>query len=222
MDTLFGTSDLLRGPFLTDLLKLGQVKELKRGATLFHQDDPGEFVFVLTEGLIEVSVTSMSGRKSILAHCGPGEVLGEISVLDGQTRSADAVALKDCKGSIVWRRDLYAFLAKNPEATMTLIEALCGRIRNASDRFAVNALTSAPARLASCIIRLCEKWGEPTETGVRIAEPLSQSELGAFAGLARENVNRHINKWAKEGILTFDDCIIEVLDQDRLEDLAEG
>ena len=119
-------------------------------------------------------------------------------------------------------RDLYAMLAKNPETTMTLIEALCGRIRNASDRFAVNALTSAPARLASCILRLCDKWGEETETGIRISEPLSQTELGAFAGLARENVNRHINRWSKDGILTFDNCMIEVLDMDQLEELAEA
>lgn len=216
------TSTILQGPLLSGLLELGLPKALARGDTLFRQDDAGEFVFILLEGLIEVSVTSHAGRKSVLAHCGPGEVLGEISVLDGKPRSADAVALKDCAGRIVWRRDLMAYLARTPEANTALIEALCGRIRNASDMAATHALTSASARLAHCLLRLAEKWGEDRDGVTRISQPFSQSELGAFAGLARENVNRHINRWSKDGVIAFDNCVIDIIDQDKLESLAEG
>ena len=215
------SSTIMQGPLLNGLMELGQLKELPRGATLFRQDDPGEFVFILLDGLIEISVTSHAGRKSVLAHCGPGEVLGEISVLDGKTRSADAVALKDCKGRVVWRRDLMAYLARDPEANAALIEALCGRIRNASDMAATNALTSASARLAHCVLRLGDKWGAPDDGAIRITEPFSQAELGAFAGLARENVNRHINRWSKDGIITFDNGQITILDLRKLEDLTE-
>lgn len=221
MDTLHRNADLLHSTFLTELADLGRPRVLDKGEVLFHRDDPGEFVFLVLDGLIEISVTSAAGRKSVLAHCGPGEVLGEISVLDGKPRSADAVALKPCTGRAIWRRDLTDYLSRTPASAMSLIEALCGRIRNASDRFETNAMTSAAARLATCLLALGEKWGEPMGDGMRISEPFSQSELGAFAGLARENVNRYVSRWSREGIIAFDNCMIDILDQRRLEELAE-
>ena len=222
MDTLFGTIELKNGPLYSGLVQLGHTRQIEKGAVLFRQDDPGEFVFILVEGLIEVSVTGRSGRKSVLAHCGPGEVLGEISVLDGKPRSADAVALKGCTGNIVWRGDLTDYLSRHPDATMALIEALCGRIRNASEMFATYAITAASARLASCLLRLSDKWGVADGDTIRISEPFSQSELGAFAGLARENVNRHMKRWSNDGIVTFNQNMIEITDYQKLKDLADG
>lgn len=222
MDTLFGTIELKHGPLYSGLVQLGHTRRIDKGGVLFRQDDPGEFVFILVEGLIEISVTGRSGRKSVLAHCGPGEVLGEISVLDGKPRSADAVALKECTGNIVWRSDLLDYLSRDPDATMALIEALCGRIRNASEMFATYAITAASARLASCLVRLAEKWGVEEDGLTRISEPFSQSELGAFAGLARENVNRYMNRWSNDGIVTFDQNVISITDWQKLKDLAEA
>lgn len=222
LNTWTGAVDLLHGPLFSGLVTLGKTRSLAKGDVLFHQDDPGEFVFILVEGLIEISVTSRAGRKSVLAHCGPGEVLGEISVLDGKPRSADAVAIQDSNGTIVWRRDLVAYLSKTPEANMALIEALCGRIRNASDMFATYAMPSASARLAACLLRLAEKWGEEQSGTVEITQPFSQSELGAFAGLARENVNRHLRRWEQDGIVYFAQNTIRIADVDQLRALSDG
>lgn len=212
-------SDALR----EGLRKVGHIRTLARGEPLFRQGEPGEFVFVVDEGLIEISVTSAGGRKSVLAHCGPGEVLGEISALDGKPRSADAVAVKPGVGRMVHRSELLGYLAGNPEAMQALIEALCARIRNASDRFATVAITHAGARLASCLLGLAEKWGKADADGdVTIMLAFSQSEIGALAGLARENVSRHLARLTRDGVLSVTEGIIVLHDMDALERMLEA
>jgi len=180
------------------------------------RDDPGDFVILLQEGMIEVSVTSAHGRKSVLAHMGPGELLGEVSVLDNAPRSADAVALKSCDTIAISRSVFLAFLSQTPDAMTQMLETLCARIRNASDMFETQALTSAPARLARCLLLLARKWGDEANGTVTITQKFSQSELGALAGLARENVNRYIRQWAADGMLRFDRGTIEILDLNAL------
>ncbi len=212
---------VISGFLLAELSTKGRQKTFEKGETLFLEGDPGNFVVLLEEGLVEISVTSLVGRKSILAHCSPGEVIGEISVLDGQPRSADAVALRKTTGRIIRQSEVLAYLASNPKATQEVIVALCFRVRNASGMFASQALTSAPARLARCLLRLDSKWGQPHGAGTRLSEEFSQSELGEFSGLARENVNRHIRRWCTDGIVAFDNCLIDILDRDKLIEIAE-
>ncbi|MBT8409353.1 MAG: Crp/Fnr family transcriptional regulator [Alphaproteobacteria bacterium] len=221
MDTSHPISSILAGRHLEGLAKLGAPRSLAKGEALFYRDDPGDFVFVVESGLIEISVTSRAGRKSVLAHSGNVELVGEISVLDGRPRSADATAVQDSFGRVVSRRDVLAFLAGDSDATIEIIEALCARIRNASDMFETHALTAASARLARCLLQLAEKWGIEDGGRVQVTQSFSQTELGAFAGLARENVNRYIRAWCADGIIGFDRGVIEIIDGDRLTDLAE-
>ena len=221
MDTAQAPDTILTGRHLSGLAQSGAARVLEKGEALFWRGDAGDFVFIVESGLIEISLTSRSGRKSVLAHCGHGEVVGEISVLDGKPRSADAVAISQCRGQVVSRRDVLGYLARDAEATIEIIEALCSRIRNASDVAETQALTTASARLARCLLQLAEKWG--TEHGGRlsISQPFSQSELGAFAGLARENVNRYIRTWCASGIIAFNRGEIDILNKDHLFELAE-
>ena len=209
------------GPSLRELGQMGREKTFSKGETIFLQDDPGEFVLLLIEGLVEISVTSLAGRKSVLAHCGPGEVIGEISVLDGRPRSADATALRNTTARVIRQSEVLAYLASSQAATREVIVALCGRVRNASGMFATQALTSAAARLARCLLVLADKFGVPVADGVRLREPFSQSELGAFSGLARENVNRHIRRWCHDGLVNIDRNEIVILDEAALCRIAE-
>lgn len=214
-------SSVFSGQLLNALGNLGREQTYEKGETLFLQDDPGEFVILLSAGLVEISVTSLAGRKSVLAHCGAGEVIGEISVLDGLPRSADVTALRPTTGRVIRQSEVLAYLSSDPDAMQEVIVALCGRIRNASGMFATQALTSASARLARCILRLADKFGDPVGDAIHLREPFSQTELGAFSGLARENVNRHIRRWCQEGILAFDQHRIEILDEAQLTVIAE-
>lgn len=207
---------------LTRLVKGGAKKHWKKGETIFLRGDPGDYIVVIDSGIAEVSITALNGRKSVLNHVKPGEMLGEIALLDGGTRSADVMAHSDLTGTLIHRRDVRKFLSENPNAVFGLIDQLCENVRNASEMFETQAMTSASARLARCLLRIAEKWGEDDKDGpIPISQRFSQTDLGELSGLARENVNRYIRRWSLDGIMSFDRGRIEILDLLHLRSLAD-
>ncbi|MGI1661608.1 Crp/Fnr family transcriptional regulator [Palleronia sp. KMU-117] len=200
----------------------GQTRRFHAGQTIFCRGEPGEHFFVILEGDVEISVTSSQGRRSVLNHMGPGEVLGEIAFLDRGTRSADAVATTDVVLSAIDRRALAGFLNDNPDALLDLMAALCAKVRNASEMAEGYALSSAPARLARCLIHMGRKWGQPDDNGdLVLSRSFSQGDLGQLAGIARENVNRHFRAWEKAGLVAMDRGIITLRDPESLAEIAE-
>ena len=204
------------------LLKQGQRSHYKKGQTLFSRGEDGTWILIIEEGVVEISVVSLSGRRSVLNLMEKNDVLGEIALLDRHGRSADAVARTDVSGIVLNRHTVIDYLKKDTDACFGLIETLCSRVRNASNMFETLALTSAGARLARCVLRFSEKWGVPDADGaIRIEHTLSQTDLGEFSGIARENVNRYIKSWSNDGLLSFNKGEITLLDTQRLREIAE-
>jgi CRP-like cAMP-binding protein len=204
------------------LLKQGQTSHYKKGQTIFSRGEEGDWILLIQQGVIEISVVSLNGRKSVLNLMEKDEVLGEIALLDRRERSADAVAKTDVSGIVLTRHNVIDYLKQNTDACFGVIETLCSRVRNASNMFETLALTSAGARLARCVLRFSEKWGMPDANGaIRIEHSISQSDLGEFSGIARENVNRYIKSWSNDGLLRFNKGEITLLDTQRLREIAE-
>ncbi len=192
------------------------------GQTIFSAGEPGAEMILLETGRVEVSITSITGRKSVLAHMGKGEVLGEIAALDGGPRSADAVAATDVTGRLMSRENVLTFVAERPEIARAVIGALCQKVRNASEMFLTQSVIDGEPRLARGLLRLFDRWGEADKDGAeRLAERFSQQDIGEFTGLARENVNRQIKAWTEAGILRRDARHLVLLDRDALRALAE-
>jgi len=207
---------------LRALIGRGRSKSYKKGETIFLRGDEGAWVLLLEEGLVEISVVSLNGRKSILNLMEKRDIVGEIALLDSEPRSANAIAKTNVTGIVLSRSTMMQFLRDNPKACFEIIHTLCKRVRNTSDLLEAQSLPNANARLARCILRLAEKWGEIAEDGsTRVSQQLSQTELGEISGIARENVNRYINAWTKSSILKFDKGIITVLNEVQLEEIAE-
>lgn len=207
---------------LRELFNRGHKKTYTKGETIFLRGDEGAWVLLVEDGIVEISVVSLNGRKSILNLIEKYDIVGEIALLDNEPRSANAIARTDVAGIVLSRGTMMDFLGDNPEACFEIIHTLCKRIRNTSDLFEAQSLPNANARLARCILRLADKWGEPAEDGTtRVAQQLSQTELGEISGIARENVNRYLNSWSKLKILKFDKGIITVINEQQLEDIAE-
>lgn len=205
----------------SDLLALAHRASFHSGQMIFSRTDPGDTLLLIEEGVIEISITSLSGRKSVLNHMGPGEALGEIALLDGGLRSADAVATAPVRGLLLYRRDVMAFLRDRPHALFALVAELCGKVRNASEMFATQAQTEAPSRLARSLIRLGDRWGTEGAGGVLLPSTrFSQSDLGEYSGLSRENVNRRLRAWAGEGIVEITPEGILLRDAGALRDIA--
>jgi CRP/FNR family transcriptional regulator, cyclic AMP receptor protein len=154
----------------------------------------------------------------VLALLGPGEILGEIAVLDGGERTADVSAHTACSLAVVDRRDLLALLAREPAAWQAVVEVLCARLRSTDQHIAEIALLDLPARLASVLLRMAER-----EVG-SVGNPklsLSQRQLGEMVGASRESVNKCISQWQRAHIVQVDGSGIEVLNRSALQRFAE-
>lgn len=204
------------------LISQGHKRSYQKGEVIFSRGDEGAWALLIESGMIEISVMSLNGRKSVLNHMESGEILGEIALLDGQPRSAEATALTDVNGITVQRGSVVAALKKHPDACFTIIEILCGRARNASEMFELQSLTSGNARLARCLLRVAKMWGKPNEDGaIHVEQLFTQSDLGELAGIARENVNRHLQAWVQEELILFEKGDITLLEPEVLEEYAE-
>lgn len=192
----------------------GKTRRYAAGDMIMRRGEPGDSMILLQKGRIEVSICTAHGSKSILGIYGPDTIIGDIACLDGRERSADVMALQPIEVLHISRVDVKRLLAEDKRTAQIVIEALCQKVRNATEVLELRALTTAKSRLANALLRLMD--GE--ETGGRIR--VSQSWLGNYSGLTRENVNRQLRAWSREGVARFENGEVVIEDPDRLLDVA--
>src|SRR5215218_11155246 len=158
------------------------------GETIFHMRSAGDSMMAVLSGSVRISVPSPDGREIVLAILQSGEVFGEIALLDGKERTADASAVTACHLAILDRRDVLAFLDRHPKMWPRLAELLCGRLRSSDERVAGLALQQLPTRLAKTLLRFAST--KPEATSRQLQVQLSQRELGNICGAtARPSTN---------------------------------
>ena len=119
---------------LDQLCRYAKHSTLKRGATIYAKGEPGNSLVAVISGTVKISVSSSDGRSAILNLIGPGEIVGEVAVLDGRARTADCTANTNCEIFIIDRREFLPFVRSQPALAMKFIELLCTRVRWTSDR----------------------------------------------------------------------------------------
>src|SRR5664279_6187429 len=223
-----GTLSVLRNhPIFSDLdpeafdqlCRYAKHTTLKRGTTIVSKGDPGNSLIAVISGTVKISVSSVDGRSAILNLIGPGEIFGEMSVLDGQPRSADAVANTNCEIFTIDRREFLPFVRSQPALAMKFIELLCARLRWTSDQVEEVILQDLPGRLASALIRLTEKHKQEPQ-GRTIA--VTQQEISEMVGMTRESINKQLRAWAARDWVRLEHGAIVVLNVEMLRELAEA
>lgn len=199
---------------LEDLLERASLCPMKKGDVLLHQGDPGDYLIILLDGTIRVSMVASNGREIILDYLEPGSVLGEIALLDGGDRTASVTALGEGQYLKLGAKAFREVLERHPSVAWRLLQEMARRLRNANNTIESDRAFASGPRLARSLQRLVPSGAE----GVSIR--LSQSELGAFAGISRENINRQLGAWADAGIVALEQGRVRVLDMDVLEEIA--
>ena len=192
---------------------------LKRGAALFAKGDPGLSLYAVISGSVKMSISSADGRSAILNIIGPGEIFGEIALLDGGVRSSDAIANTNCELFVIDRREFIPFVRSQPALAMKFIELLCGRLRWTSDQVEQIILQNLPGRLASALIRLSEK--HKLEPGGRTIA-ITQQEISEMVGMTRESINKQLRAWAARSWVRLEHGAIVVLKDEQIRQLAEA
>ena len=189
----------------------------KRGATIFSRGDPGNSLIAVISGTIKISISSPDGRSAILNLIGPGEIVGEVAVLDGQARTADATANSNCEIFVIDRREFLPFVRSQPALAMKFIELLCARLRWTSDQVEEVILQDLPGRLASALIRLTERH-KTAQGGRTIA--VTQQEISEMVGMSRESINKQLRAWAARNWVRLEHGAIVVLNLEPLQEIA--
>ncbi len=177
---------------------------------------PGDNMMAVVSGNVRISVTSPDGRELLLAILLPGEVFGEIALLDGKPRTADATALTACSLAILDRREILAFFDRHPNAWANIVRVLCDRLRKTDEHIVEVALLDLPVRLAKVLLRIA---GDTKGAADEIR--LSQTELGNMVGAARETVNKCLRQWQRSRILAVKGGLITITNRAALRDLSE-
>src|SRR5438552_5564225 len=204
---------------LDQLCRYAKHITLKRGASIFCKGDPGNSMFAVISGTVKISVSSPDGRNAILNLICPGEIFGEIAVLSGEPRTADAIANAQCEIFVIDRREFLPFVKSQPALSMKFIQLLCERLRRTSEQVEQIILQNLPGRLASALIGLTEKRKlEPANHTIAI----TQQEISEMVGMTRESINKQLRAWAARKWVRLEHGAIVVLDVGSLRELAEA
>jgi CRP/FNR family cyclic AMP-dependent transcriptional regulator len=188
------------------------VRTYPRGTALFHEHQAPDRVVVLLAGCVKLSALSEDGKEVVLAIRGPGDLLGELSAMDGEPRSATATALEPVDALVVPASDFRAFLQQNPRVALLLVTMLSRRLRDADRKRVEFTAQDSTGRVAARIVELSERFGDQVDKGLQIDLPISQEELAGWTGCSRDSVVKALHAMRELGWIQTERRRITVLD----------
>ena len=228
---ILGSQDLIRlHPLfgaLTDgetreLLKCALIKRFATGDVVFRKDDPGDGLYGVLTGSVLIVVESQEGKELVLNKHDAGELFGEIALLDGEGRSAAAIAHEASELLFLGRDNLLGFLRARPKAMIRIIALLCARLRRSTNLFEDSTFLSVPTRLAKQIVALIQGYQPREKSKPAPTLNISQMELARMLGVSREIVGKQLAVWREAGIVEVGRRRLTVLDGRALEQLIAG
>jgi len=186
---------------LQNLASLLRRKSLTKGEILFRQGDEGTVLYVILQGRIKISV-SRRMDKMTLAILGQGEFLGEMALLDGLPRSADAMAMEDSHLYALNRKDFLPFLINNENAVHAILYSLSMRLRKTDDQLTEMCFLNLSARLAKKLVELAASLAADENNPQACTLKISQHELGNILGVSRESINKELKILRDKGYVS--------------------
>ena len=195
-------------------------RRYQRGEVVFHQDDPGDRLHIVIEGVVKISIISEDGREKDLVLFRPGECFGEMALVDDSPRSATATAVEDSETLVLLREDILLFFREHPEVAEDITTLLARRLRHVNEMLGDMVFLDVPTRVAKQLLELAEVYGSEPKQKDPIVVPLGQDELARLVGASRETVSRTLNSYRRQGILTTAHRRITITDMKALERMA--
>lgn len=193
-------------------------KSVPRTTAIVAKGAIGSSLFLIASGTVKITMPSVDGHDAVFNLISKGDIFGEIALLDGGTRTADAVAVTDCELLVIERRDFLPLLREEPEIAIRMIEILCARLRHTTEQAGYLMFTPLRGRLAKALLRLSE--GD-CRSGERRAV-VTQKDLGNLIGMSRESTNRQLRVWENQDWVRLERGGIVILAPQELERIAES
>jgi CRP-like cAMP-binding protein len=226
-----GHEDLRRIPLFRELgpealeaiAAMAHVRRCAPREVVVTEEAVAEGLYLVTRGRAAVSVAGRDGSPVTIGEMGVGEIIGEISLLDGGTASATVTALTPVELIAIDRQGFLRLLERHPKMAIPLLGVLARRLRRLTRWADDLAALPVPSRLAKCLMGLVAEHGQPVgPRRIRLGIKLSQQDLGMRIGVTRESINKHVRRWEQAGILVKESGHLVVADLDKLRTLAVG
>jgi len=200
---------------LADLASFVRPRRYPRGSIIFHQGDPGTTLYLIETGEVKLTVTAESGKEVTLALLGPGAFFGELSLLDGGPRSANAVARVDSKLGVLDREHLLRVLVEHPTANASLLSVVTRRLRRTTAQVHDALFLDIAARLAKVLLQFTETKSQSPD-GLLSSPKLTQEELAELVGGTRESINKCLGIFTRQGLVRCHRGMVTVLKPEEL------
>jgi CRP-like cAMP-binding protein len=186
---------------LREIVKLAVRQVYKKDNMILIEEEIGSTMFIILDGRVKISRISDDGREVILSILSEGDFFGEMSILDGQNRSANVVTLDDSKIMVIRREDFLQMLHDYPQIAINLLKELAGRLRRSDAQIKSLSLQNATGKVASTLLRIADDSGKIHLGQVEIPRLPPQQDLANMAGTSRETISRVLKALTKQGYL---------------------
>jgi len=211
-----GFWDLLTEAEAADLRHGGRTRRWRRGEVVFREAERSDWVMVLLAGRVKVSSYTDTGTEVVLGVREPGALLGELSAIDREPRSATVTALDEVTALVVPLPEFERYLAAHGRVAILLMRTVTGKLRDADRKRIEFGTVDITARVAARLVELADRFGEPTAGGIRISMPLSQDELAGWTGASREAVSKALGVLRTQGWIETSRLRVVIRDLDAL------
>jgi CRP/FNR family cyclic AMP-dependent transcriptional regulator len=185
------------------------------GTRVFHEGDSSDACYIVSEGSFRVTREHSDGRAITLATLGPGEIFGELAMLDGDKRSASAESITDGTLLALPANDVRNLLSRNPEIALKLVAGLVRRLRQANMRLSRQSFQTVPSRVAGILAQLSRDGQDDDETA-EVTIRMNQTDLAQLAGTSRESVSRFLAELERAGVVRSGRGRVTVLEPHKL------
>jgi CRP/FNR family transcriptional regulator, cyclic AMP receptor protein len=201
---------------MEDLNRITTMSTVPRGRVFYRPEEPGEVLFILKEGRVQLYRISPEGKKLVITTLGPHTLFGEMALLGTKMHNTFAEAIEDCLICVMSRSDLERLILNKPQVALRILEITGKRLREAEERLENMAFKGIPARLASLLLRLSEEQASDQVTG------LTHQDLAESVGTYRETATQVLNDLKSQGLIEIGRKRITLLDKESLFEIAEA
>jgi CRP-like cAMP-binding protein len=198
------------------LTSYSRTRSVAAGTPIFEKGDPGDCLFAVCTGTVKISNRFSDGKDAVFNLIQAGEIFGEIALLDGCERSADAQALTDCDLMVIDRRDFIPMISSQPDLALRVIEMLCMKLRHTSEQVEDVMFLDLPGRLAKTLLWLASNSKSVGDGKVSI----TQREIGEIIGMTRESTNKQLRAWEEQNWVRLERGSVVVLKSEPLAAIA--
>lgn len=201
---------------MEELNRITTMSTVPKGRVFYRPEEPGEVLFILKEGRVQLYRISPEGKKLVITTLGPHTLFGEMALLGTKMHNTFAEAVEDCLICVMSRNDLERLILNKPQVAIRILETTGRRLREAEERLENMAFKGIPARLASLLLRLSREQESDDIVG------LTHQDLAESVGTYRETATQVLNDLKGQGVIDIGRKRITILDREALEEIAEG